>query len=193
MNTACFTGHRPKKLAGYQKESYKEFVPELAEWLYAYATQHQVEQFISGGAQGFDQLAFWAVNMLQKNHPELHIKNILYIPFHGQEKKWKATGCFSQHEYNQMIQMADVIHFCTELTNDDNYKKIIKALDDRNKDMVNHSQRVIALYSIEENRNGMEQGGTANCIAYASRKNIPVDRCLYQITDNKMHITLRQN
>ena len=35
-NTLCFTGHRPNKLAGYNKDAYKNFINDLAISLEAY-------------------------------------------------------------------------------------------------------------------------------------------------------------
>lgn len=189
MAKACFTGHRAKSLVGYNKANYTPFVNELSEWLHHYTLTHDIDTFISGGAQGFDQLAFWAVNKLQRNHPELSIKNIVYVPFHGQESKWKETGCFSQHEYSLMLRCANEVHYCSDKTCKEPFHTLVKLLDDRNKAMVNDSHRVIALYSLLENRNGMSSGGTANCIRYAATKNVPVDRCVYHLTGSIMHIT----
>ena len=60
--TACFTGPRPKNLFGYDDdEAYKYLLAvtkEVVDLFYYYGYRY----FISGGAQGFDQIAFWAVN-----------------------------------------------------------------------------------------------------------------------------------
>lgn len=84
--TVCFTGPRPAHIfsqqpydpsrrADYQKiiEKIKEMVLEL------YGKGYSI--FLSGGAQGFDQLAFWAVHSCKREIPEL--KNIVVRPFEG--------------------------------------------------------------------------------------------------------------
>ena len=59
--TACFTGPRPNQLFGYYHlERYDIITQALGELLPQLVAQGTFD-FISGGAQGFDQLAFWAV------------------------------------------------------------------------------------------------------------------------------------
>ena len=89
MDTICFTGRRPQDLCGYD---YKSKYEGLQKWLTGYLEEFYkkgVRNFISGGAQGFDQLAFWVVEDLKKNHPD--VKNIVYVPFQGQESRWKPA------------------------------------------------------------------------------------------------------
>lgn len=59
--------------------------------------------FISGGAQGFDQLAFKAVNNLKQKYPD--IKNIVYIPFTGYDKQWNEYGLFTAKEFENELKM----------------------------------------------------------------------------------------
>lgn len=116
--TVCFTGPRPKNIipnAPYADTSRPEYqkivdhVAALVEELIAAG----MKRFITGGAQGFDQLAFWAVYRCKKNHPE--IVNDIYIPFPGQELRWAKNGIFSQSEYVQMLQLADHVYSCKEI------------------------------------------------------------------------------
>lgn len=187
-NTLCFTGHRPNKLAGYDKNAYTDFVNNLAISLEAYVVYKSINTFISGGAQGFDQLAFWAVNKLKQNHPEWHIKNIVYVPFVGQESRWSKFGLFSQAEYQQMLKLADEIHICypdVKPTND--FSMIRQALMGRNEQMVDSSCRVLAMYSQDEDdQNKLTPGGTAECVRYAKSVGKPVDRCIYNVINNKL-------
>lgn len=187
-NTLCFTGHRPNKLAGYDKTAYNDFVNDLAISLEAYVVYKGINTFISGGAQGFDQLAFWAVNKLKKNHPEWHIKNIVYVPFMGQESRWSKFGLFSQNEYNTMLNLADKIHVCyPDVKPTNNFSMIRDALMGRNEQMVNSSCRVLAMYSHDEDdQNKLTPGGTAECVRYAKSVGKPVDRCIYSIINNKL-------
>ena len=83
--TVCFTGKRPNKLYGYDdKEGYECLFDMLYSVCKNLYLRHGVRQFITGGAQGVDQLAFWAVQQLAQKHKD--IKNIVYISFEGQER-----------------------------------------------------------------------------------------------------------
>ena len=186
--TLCFTGHRPNKLVGYDKNNYQDFVNHLAIRLEDYVKNFGITNFISGGAQGFDQLAFWAVHKLKRNHPEWHIQNIVYVPFIGQEVRWKKSGLFSQAEYQLMLRHADQVHICnpTVKANAD-FKDIRAALLQRNQDMVNDSDRVLAMYSHQEALNHqLTPGGTASCVSYAQSINKPIDQCIYHIINNQL-------
>ena len=90
----CFTGHRPKELCGYNQYNYMTFVKQLQNIIET-QIENGCDTFITGGAQGFDQLAFWAVNNAKKKYN--HIKNIVYLPFPNYGERWKKTGLFSQH------------------------------------------------------------------------------------------------
>ena len=77
--TICFTGHRPKRLAGYNSRApYTTFVGKLKQMLVPLIRQGYT-CFITGGAQGIDQLAFWAVEGLKKEG--YMVQNIVYVPY----------------------------------------------------------------------------------------------------------------
>ncbi|MGP1405114.1 SLOG family protein [Filifactor alocis] len=187
-NTLCFTGHRPNKLVGYDRNAYKNFINDLAIRLETYVTHFGIINFISGGAQGFDQLAFWAIEKLKENHPDWIINNIVYVPFDGQESRWSKFGIFSKTDYDIMIATADTIHICDEnVKANDDFSLIRKALIDRNKDMVNSSCRVLAMYSHEESSaDKLTPGGTAACVNYAKSIGKPIDKCVYNIINNQL-------
>lgn len=64
MMKVAFTGHRPKDLYGYNdRDPYKVVVQKIIENLKALDDDLVV---ITGGAQGIDQLAFWAAEHLKK-------------------------------------------------------------------------------------------------------------------------------
>ena len=110
--TVCFTEHRPKGIIADRPydESNRPVYQKIVDGL-TVSIERLIEQgytnFISGGAQGFDQLAFWAVNIIKARRPE--IQNIIYKPFNGQELRWAKTGLFSQHEYDLMLKKADQV------------------------------------------------------------------------------------
>ena len=179
MRTICFTGRRPKDLCWYDTNSYTSFVNYLTNYLDTEFYKKGVRRFISGGAQGFDQLAFWAVHNLKKIHSD--IENIVYVPFKGQELRWKKDGLFSQNEYNLMLQCADSYKYLYEVDGQ-NFSKVSKALTDRNHDMVNASDAVIALYPSDDYMTN--KGGTSECMRYAVKHHKKIFQIKYKITDN---------
>ena len=102
MRTICFTGPRPNKLYGYKnKEKYQKLVDCIHDFLRGFCRieSDEILTVITGGAQGIDQLAFWAANSLKKKYS---LKNEVYIPFVGQEELWNETGLFGKKEYRKM-------------------------------------------------------------------------------------------
>lgn len=167
--TICFTGRRPKHLFGYDHDSYIPLVNALKDKIRKLHCYLGYTTFISGGAQGVDQLAFWAVNALKRDE-KLPLVNVLYLPFQGQERIWRDTGLFSKQEYRLMISLADSVQYITPNVNLDNRSQVVKALYDRNHAMVNASDICIGVYPDSSWRTS--KGGTAECLKYvqASQK-----------------------
>lgn len=194
--TVTFTGHCPNKLTksnnAYKLEHYEKFYPMLVKVLEDYLDMG-VTNFITGGAQGFDQLVFWAVNELQTLYPDIAIKNIIYIPFHGQENMWHGNDIFGPGNYRNMLSLADDVQYCTDLDNTAEKYEIIKALDYRNNCMCDNASRLCSLWSLEEYKNGiLGSGGTANCAYYANHINMICDRLVYDF-DEEGRIILAKN
>lgn len=185
MHTVCFTGRRPKDLCGYNSDSYEALVTSVMNILENLYQTKGTRRFITGGAQGFDQLAFWAVHNLRKNHPD--IENVLYLPFDGQEKRWLEKGSFSQDEYHIMKSMATSIKYTTENLDATDYSQIAKALFDRNHQMVHSADTVIALYPDDTWVQG--KGGTSECMRYAIKAKKPVLQIQYAIENNQVITT----
>ncbi len=161
MNTVAFTGHRPKDLAGYVPNNYLKFNQQFDNVLYE-LYKCGVRRFISGGAQGFDQLAFWRVDCFKMTHKD--IENIVYVPFKGQEDRWLKDGFFSQAEYHNMLRDADKVVYLSE-EKPEGYGNIAKALMQRNERMVDDADIVVALY--EDDSWTTAKGGTAEAMRYA--------------------------
>lgn len=179
--TICFTGPRPSNLHDYSESSrplYQRIVDITAAYVGAFVEQHSATRFISGGAQGFDQLAFWAVNHVRDNHPE--IENLVYIPFKNQPNIWRATGLFSQHEYSSMLRHMTGYKIISENPPRGDKKAAARALFARNHAMVADSDVVIALLSGRSLDYQTAAGGTAECVRYALRQNKPVFAIRYQ-------------
>lgn len=169
----CFTGRRPKDLCGYENSKYSVFVRELADILYEKFYQARgIRRYITGGAQGFDQMAFWAVARMVKLHKLTDVENIVCIPFAGQELRWAKTGLFSQAEYWQMIKAATQV----VITCEDNS---ISALFVRNHVMCDATDICLALYPDSVWRD--KKGGTAECMRYAEKSGTELLRLSYTI------------
>ena len=175
----AFTGHRPKSITaydtienkqvscGYSHDNYAEFVCKLSEYLASMYNGENIT-FISGGAQGFDQLAFWAVDMMRNNLPDKDrdkIHNEVYVPFVGQDALWAENGLFGKKEYITMLKKAT--HVKTLLPEKPDSQHVISALMSRNHAMVDASDIVIALYNEDNWFDPATKSGTAECMRYA--------------------------
>lgn len=155
ITSVCFTGGRPNKLYGYC--SYEDWRPlfdaiySLCEKLYS---EYGTRTFVTGGAQGVDQTAFWAVNKLSCSH--LDVNNVVYVPMKGQELRWQKDGLFGQNDYQKMLSNAS--EYCV-LDNTPSTAALLR----RNKKMVNDTDAVIAVWD------GETKGGTASCVKYAEK------------------------
>lgn len=159
--TVCFTGHRPKNLCGYNRNNYHQFVQELKNFiLYLHDTQ-DATVFYSGGAQGFDQLAFWAVAHAKRERPD--IENRLVLPDRTFHLRWSEDGCFGQQDFQTMCQHADKIQYAAP-----DGAEGVKYLFARNHIMVCKNDMVIGLYNSPEDwRLTSTRSGTAECLRYA--------------------------
>ena len=178
----CFTGHRPKYLVGYNKEKYTDFIDDLKLKLKNICDKaNKPVTFISGGAQGFDQLSFWAVDSLKKDNSLMDIKNIVYVPFRGQQSIWPKDTLFGQNDYDTMLQCADTVVYLNETIPQTDKGRISASLLSRNHRMVDDSDYVIALCS--DNDWQKKSGGTAECMRYAHRTHKDILQLKYIITN----------
>ncbi len=169
--TCCFTGRRAKYLFGYDKASYGPLLQQIKDCVLSlYKLGYR--NFITGGAQGFDQLAFWAVDSAKKQYPD--IQNIVYIPFQGQELRWAPDGVFGQNEYNQMLQCADEIKIISDQANK-------AALFMRNEAMIDASDGIICLYEDDTWKDSKTAGGTAASMRYAMQHMIDIWQIVFNL------------
>lgn len=177
MRTICFTGPRPNQLHGYD-EATRPLYSQIADFtqnvILKFARENSGIGFISGGAQGFDQLAFWSVEKAKRLHPELGITNILYIPFESQPSRWSPDGMFGQKEYLLMRRRANITRIVSPNPAPDDSKAVVKALHKRNHAMVQDSDLVIALLAGRSLDWENSSGGTAECVRYARGQDRPV-------------------
>lgn len=154
------TGHRPDKLGGYSDEAYVKIV-NLANFFISRLDKKTV--ILTGMAQGWDQ----AVAAACLNN---QIEYIACIPFRGQELLWSPA---SQKTYNTLMSTSSntiVIDEDLDVKTNNLPWKISKAMQDRNKYMIDNCQHVFALWN-------SSKGGTANTIKYAKQKNIEITNC----------------
>ncbi len=180
MKTICFIGRRAKNLAGYNDISkYEKFVDMLASYLAMEVTENTT--FISGGAQGFDQLAFWAVDIAKSRAKGNHvIRNVIYEPHKFQSNGWVLDDeLFGKVNYRKILNAADAFKCLKEDYSDE--ASIVRALYERNHEMVNDSDFVIALYP--DDRWKELKGGTEECMRYAHANGKIIKQITYEIND----------
>lgn len=180
MNTIAFTGPRPKSLCGYDIDAYKYFVDNLSAWLKNTYCKEPI-RFITGGAQGFDQLAFWAANRAKFENPSIPVKNEIYVPFRGQETAWEKDGLFGQNNYKDMLKAADNVLYLKNELQDKHL--IVKALFERNHTMIDNADALIALYPDDSWRT-KKNSGTAEAMRYALKCKKPIQQITF--TTEKM-------
>lgn len=112
--TIAFTGSRPDGLYGYDRRPYRDARKRLLGILGDLYDNDPLmaSEYFSGGAQGADQLAFWTVESLRKEHPD--VVNRVIIPFSGQEESWPWSGLFSRTDYESMLNKAASVTVASE-------------------------------------------------------------------------------
>lgn len=146
--TACFTGHRdiPAERLWYVKEKLRREIKE--------AIADGYEIFMSGFAEGADQIACGIVLELKEKYP--HIRLDAAIPYRERLQRLMHV------EETKTLLMA-----CSDIGiwSEDYHRDCFMI---RNKKMLELSARVIAVYD------GREKGGTAQTLrfAHAQKKQI---------------------
>lgn len=141
-----FTGHRPEKLGGYE-DAVKRRLCLFAHRIIARA---QPSCVISGMALGWDQAVAEAALLAG-------VPVTVAVPFEGQELKWPPR---SQAVYRELLAASrSIVYVC-----DPGYAPW--KMQRRNEWMVDNSDALVALWDGSD-------GGTANCVNYAIRKNKP--------------------
>lgn len=151
QHRCCFTGHRTPKLRRTEDAIRRDL-----EHAIRLAVSDGFTTFITGMAYGVDIMAGEIVLKLKQDKPDL--KLIAVVPFQGFETGWDELWL---RRYYALLSRADLVKVICPRFSPDAYQK-------RNKWMVDHSSRVIAVFS-------GEPGGTKNTIDYALKKAIPVE------------------
>lgn len=150
LHRCCFTGHRPEKLHIHESAVLAGLEHEIRN-----AIDDGFVTFISGMARGVDIWAAEIVIRLRDTGAPIHL--IAASPYSGFESSWSPEW---QHRYRSVLRSADLVRFVSPAYDSGCFQR-------RNKWMVDHSSRVIAVF------NG-EAGGTKNTIDYAASIGVPV-------------------
>lgn len=178
--TICFSGHRASKLCGWDARKYETVRPQLL-GVVTELYDMGYKTFITGGAQGFDQLVFWAVEELKKTRPDA--QNWLFSPFPGHASRWARTGLFSQADYARMVERADR-HVLTVDTKPDTKEGVGRALSKRNMDMLDASDALCAFMNPDELADSSAYSGTKSCVRSAKKAGKTLILWPYEITEN---------
>lgn len=159
-STACFSGHRPEKLA-------PDLIPGIRSGLSAAvkaAVSDGMVRFISGMSRGVDMWAAEAVLALKAECKNIELECAL--PFNGQERLWDAA---ERESYHAILARADIVSCLSP-----QYTKT--CMFERNHYMIDQSSLLIACYD------GSRRGGTAHTCKAAMAAGIRIIN-LYQ-TEN---------
>ena len=157
----AFTGHRPGKLPGGWDGCHGKLILKTTNLL----IREDVGRVISGGALGIDQIAMHAA---QYSGAYL----TLIEPFPGFWRKWpiKKIEEYMKLKYSFMDGMLTFIY----ANNEKAYQPW--KMQQRNKMMVDRAEEVWAYWDGSE-------GGTANCVAYARKKGVPVKNLIVEFKE----------
>lgn len=146
----CFTGHRPEKLTRSEFEIRIDLETEIQN-----AIADGFTTFVTGMAKGVDLWSAEIVLRLRNDGQPIHL--VCAIPYAGFEAGWSADW---QQRYRTVLHTADAVNYVCVF-------RCRGCYHIRNRWLVDHSSRVIAVY------NG-QLGGTKNTINYAGRTGVPV-------------------
>lgn len=157
LKSCCFTGHRPhlfpwgEDMTDPRAKSLIKLLSEAIEE----TVQNGYTEFICGGALGVDTWAAGLVLQAKERHP--HIRLTLALP-------WKDHNSHvADPDFLRVKQLADE----TIVVSDKQGKE---AFLERDQWMVDHSNRIIAVY---DDRSGLK-GGTYYTLQYARSRNIEI-------------------
>ena len=149
IKRCCFSGHRDLPYGN------KEKIADILDKVVCDLSGKGYNEFISGGALGFDLLA--AEVVLQKKRDVTNLKLIMALPCRGQELKWSAAD---KKRYEKVLENADEIIYVTEAY-------CTGCMQLRNKFMVENSSICIAYKT-------RRSGGTAYTVDYAKEKGLGI-------------------
>lgn len=158
--SCAFTGHRPASLPWGEAEddprclALKARLDGLLEQAYKEGCRH----FICGMAKGADFYFCEAVLKLRQSHPDIKLEAA--VPFPGQSDHWSRAD---RERYQALLARCDLETLIQQFHSP-------TCMHRRNRYMVDHASRLIAVY------NGDPKGsGTLGTIHYALQQGVKVD------------------
>lgn len=137
MNKAVFfTGHRPPKLGGYDTPAYYDTHTKVTKFLQetiAVWARGGINTWITGMAQGIDQIAASAVASMKSKGWGQDLRLIAALPYPSQADRWWGA---SHVTYKQLLQNCDEIYVVHSDPIQGQRGDAAKKLDDRNHFMV---------------------------------------------------------
>ena len=152
----CFTGHRPTQLPWHYDESgirYWAFKRRFRKAIIS-SIEDGYKHFISGMALGVDMIAAEIVLELKATYPDIILECAL--PCINQTAKWNDESIM---RYQNILSLADKVTTVSDTL------YFNGCMAKRNKYMIDHSNRVIAVY------NRKKSGGTYQTINMAKIAN----------------------
>lgn len=134
MKTCCFTGYRPKFFP-WKNNPPAEFLHSLKKEI-LHAIQDGFTEFICGDALGTDTWAAQILLSLKENHKNIRLH--IALPFEG------YNGFITDKNYIRIIKNADTVKIISG-------KKGAQAFTQRDRYIIDHSSRVIAVYDERSN------------------------------------------
>ena len=144
------TGHRPKKLFGYDMADIR--YKNMKNYMKQYLREKECTDAVTGMALGVDQI--FALAVLELKEEGMNIKLRCAIPCKKHPCKWPKS---SQEQYYEILKKADEVVQVSE----EEYKPYL--MQKRNEYMVDMADEVLAFWD-------GSNGGTANCVKYAQKK-----------------------
>lgn len=178
----CFVGTPPQYYfsdpfdINLHKNDYERMIDEIYKTIkpifHKIHNKGYVARFITGGRQGFEQLAFQAVERLKEQYNG--IENVVYIPFANQDNHWPETGLFSQTEYQDMLKKADVVYNCNPQIDVETASiwDLSKAYRVCKHMMIDASTNLIGQYTTNAWRKPYLKGGIEESLRYAKQKHL---------------------
>ena len=151
------TGHRPAKLGGwanFESTRLPLLIDAVTTELSLLSDKFSVDRVLTGMAMGYD----YALGMAAL---QLKIPVVAVIPFNDFDSTWTYSY---RRLYKQLLDLSAEYVVVTDDVNLDKKWEVNKALDTRNKYLVDNSDILLALFD------GTAKGGTYNCLMYASKK-----------------------
>lgn len=171
-----FTGHRPSKgIYGYAEHARWAGLADTIEAALRLLLPFDGRPMdvVTGGAQGVDQVAFWAARRLREDG--LPVRLVVCEPFGGFGGNWRDDGGdFTPGRYARLLSEADEIVRCHP--DPPASWEVGRLLQARNEEMLDRSDLLIAVTSMDPDDMPRRGSGTANAIRSAMRRGMTVLR-----------------